>query len=202
MKPTDQLPPPLDVRRRDANRWSSRFNRAWRIATVVTFVLAIAVPIGTLVGFRLIISSSVPKGLWWVHSGMIRRNSYVFICLPPGVAAEGRQAGYLNRGICPASALPVMKRVVAMSGDSVKLTKHGLEVNGHVVPDSVLLRYDSHGRPIRRFVTYSTSARVSSGTVWLLGDWYRSWDSRYYGGVAAMRMIGIGSPVLVTPAGS
>ncbi len=71
-----------------------------------------------------------------------------------------------------------------------------------IVYYSVLLRYDSHGRPIRRFVTYSTSARVSSGTVWLLGDWYRSWDSRYYGGVAAMRMIGIGSPVLVTPAGS
>ena len=183
------------------SRLMYRFSRAWRLIALVSFVLAIAIPIGILLGFRFISTSSVPKGLWWVHAGPAKRGSYVLVCLPPRVALEGRRAGYLFSGFCPGRVLPVMKRVIALAGDRVTVSRTGLSVNGRAIIGSARLSRDSRGRPIMTTVVASTY-RVAPNVIWLLGDWFKSWDSRYYGGVSSSRIIGVGMPLLVSPAGS
>ncbi len=174
--------------------------RPWRIAAAVFVGLGLAIPLGTLAGFRFVISPSVPVGIWFVHHGPIVRGAYVSACLPERIAAIGLRAGYLQRGPC-SGALAVMKRVVALGGDRVALESAGLSVNGRLVPGSRRLPTDTLGRPVAGIVALQPSM-VRNDQVWLLGDYYKSWDSRYYGPVPRIRVLGIGVPVLVRSLGS
>ena len=176
-------------------------DRAWRRLAIFSFVLALLLPTALLTGFRFIITSSVPKGLWFVHSGTVERGRYVLLCLPAHVAVLGRKAGYLDEGFCPGDSLPLMKRVIAMGGDSVRITDTGIAVNGTIIPGSRRLRVDSRGHRIPGTRGPAVSA-VPNGEIWVLGDWFRSWDSRYFGAVPQSRVIGIGIPFVTTPAGS
>jgi len=173
----------------------------WRGLTTVFIVLAVSIPLGSLIGFRMIITSSVPKGLWFVHTGRATRGNYVLTCLPQTVAIAGKQAGYLPPGFCPGKTLPVMKRVVAAAGDYVSVGNAGISVNGVVIAGSRRLSKDSRGRPVAGLVEATTYV-VPHDAVWLLGDWFKSWDSRYYGAVPASLIIGVGVPLIVTPPGS
>ncbi len=169
--------------------------RWWRIVAYVLVAFALAIPVGTLVGFRFIVTPSVPMGIWFVRSGPIVRGAYVSACLPERIASIGLRAGYLDRGPCD-GALAVMKRVVAISGDRVSLGASGLAVNGRIVPGSRRLSRDTHGRPVAGAIQLRPSL-VREDQVWLLGDYYKSWDSRYYGPIPIVRVLGIGIPLVV-----
>lgn len=176
-------------------------DRLWRRTAVVTFIAAIVIPTGLLIGFRIVVTSSVPKGLWYVHSGAIARGQYALLCLPKDLAEIGRRAGYLPRGSCPGGVLPLMKRVIALGGDLVAVDRDGIRVNGNLLRGSKPLRRDSHGRFIESRVAMKEEV-VPAGRMWVLGDWFKSWDSRYFGGVPEDRVIGLGTPLITTPPGS
>ena len=121
-------------------------------------------------------------------------------CLPAPIAAFGRRRGYLDAGMCSGDFAPVMKRVVALPGDVVVLDATGLTVNGLHVANSARLARDSHDRRIDSFAP-AYRGRTPSHTYWLLGDWYRSWDSRYYGPLDASVILGVGTPMIVGAVG-
>ena len=144
---------------------------------------------------------SVPPGIWWVHHGTVTRGTYVLACLPLRLARFGRARRYLDSGTCAGGVAPVMKRVVALPGDVVQTAPEGIVVNGELLPGSARVVRDRQGRRISGNGV-PRRARVAAGEVWLLGDWSRSWDSRYYGGVTAAGILGLGTPLVVQNAGA
>jgi conjugative transfer signal peptidase TraF len=167
---------------------------------VLLLQCVLAVAIALFAGVRYVGTPSVPPGIWWVHHGTITRDGYVMACLPASIAAFGRERGYLDAGICAGHISPVMKRVIALPGDMVVLDASGLTVNGAHIANSARLARDSHQRLIFTFAP-SYRGRVPAHTYWLLGDWFRSWDSRYYGPVDASAVLGVGTPLIVGAAG-
>jgi conjugative transfer signal peptidase TraF len=159
------------------------------------------IPMALLMGFRYVGSPSVPEGLWFLHQGSLTRGAYALLCLPQNVAELGRRAGYLAVGNCPGNVLPLMKHVIALPGDRVQLASDGVRVNGVLMPRS---RVQSHGSSGKRIAARLTQADeiVAPGMIWVLGDSSNSWDSRYFGAVADTRVLGIGTPILTTPADS
>jgi conjugative transfer signal peptidase TraF len=112
----------------------------------------------------------------------IHRGDIVSACLPNDISNEGLRRNYLTKGKCASGAIPVVKEVIAVPGDMVKLTNDGFMVNGqfYLAPRRFI---DHHGKPIKRFIKQGVYIHVSN--YWLYGTHapIDSWDSRYFGGI-------------------
>ena len=141
------------------------------------------VAVGRLAGVRLNLTGSLPVGLYVTSGARPARGALVLACLPPQVAMFARERGYVPRGGgCPGGVVPVGKRVLALTGDSVTVTSSGLVVNGMPVANSLPLTADRKGRPLPRLV--AGRYVVAPGRVWILSSYSRfSFDSRYFGAV-------------------
>ncbi len=139
---------------------------------------------GSIAGFRLNLTGSLPVGLYRATPGPLVRGARVLVCLPPRVAAFARARGYVPRGgLCPGGVLPIGKPVFALPGDTVTVTASGLRVNGVPVPNSLALATDHRGRPLPRLAPGPQVVRP--GTLWVVSTYAsRSFDSRYFGPVA------------------
>ena len=75
-----------------------------------------------------------------------------------------------------------MKPIVAVAGDTVEVTLHGVAINGGLLPNSAALPLDTENRPLQHW-PYNTY-RVAPSTVWVISSFNaRSFDSRYFGPV-------------------
>ncbi len=131
---------------------------------------------------RLNRSGSLPLGLYReARSLPVTYGAYVSACLPAALARLGRSRGYLpGGGRCPEGSLPILKRVVALPGDRVRLGGTGLVVEGVPIPGTGRLALDRQGRPIPGLP--EGCYRVPPGAAWVAGNARpNSWDSRYYG---------------------
>jgi conjugative transfer signal peptidase TraF len=131
-------------------------------------------------GVRINATSSLPIGLYKITSDT--ESSLVDFCPAEPFASMSADRGYRGNGDCPDHAEPLMKPIVASTGDLVELSRKGVAVNGRLLPNSSPLTFDSKHRhlapwPFGRY-------RVSAGTVWVISSFdRRSFDSRYFGPV-------------------
>jgi len=154
----------------------------WALPLALIAGLAGALGLGFWSGVRLNVSPSAPIGLYRPVDGPVTHGALVVACVPPVAASLARERGYLGAGACPGGVQPVLKRVGAMSGDTVTVGPDGVAVNGHPFPHSAVAAWDSRERPVPH-APWGPSL-VASGQVWLLAtDTPRSWDSRYFGPV-------------------
>jgi len=152
-------------------------------------VLALGVGLGMYFHVHLVLSGSVPPGLYRPVSRPIAKGEYVVACVPQPFAELGVERGYLEEGSCPGNSAPVIKRVVATAGDEVEVGPNRIVVREVENPNFALYylnteihELDSHGRrmPHIHFGTY----RVQEDEVWLISTYHPlSWDSRYWGAV-------------------
>lgn len=129
-------------------------------------------------GVRFNSTGSLPIGLYRV-SNAADANLAEF-CPPEPVSRLSVVRQYRNRGNCPDGDNPLMKPIVARSGDVVVLSKSGLEVNGSLLRNTAPRSQDSKARPLPHypFGTY----QVVAGTVWVASSYHPlSFDSRYFG---------------------
>jgi conjugative transfer signal peptidase TraF len=101
-------------------------------------------------------------------------------CPAEPFASLAISGGYRSSGSCQDGALPLVKPVVADSGDIVEFSAGGMAVNGRLLPNSAPLTTDSKGRPLIPwpFGRYT----VAPGTVWVASSYSpKSFDSRYFG---------------------
>ena len=147
----------------------------------------------TAAGFRVNDTASMPRGLWRIvrTRELIKRGSVVSACLPAGPMARlALRRRYVAPGFCPLGTESVLKPVVAVAGDVVRVTAAGIAVNGTLLPNSRGLWQDSAGRPLRPVPpgTY----RVGPGEVWLVSSYAaKSFDSRYFGAVLVADIQGL-----------
>jgi len=153
---------------------------------------------------RINTSASLPRGLYlaiprgWLGRAPAR-GDLVLVCAPAAGAELARRRGYLGDGPCGAGAAggaaALGKVVLAVAGDEVSCGAAGLAVNGRAVAASRALPRDARGRPLAHY-PYGTW-QVAPGELWLLAPYHpRSYDSRYFGPVAAAAVRGWLMPVL------
>ena len=173
--------------------------RNW-IKLNATIVLAFGMLWGTTgaitaSGLHVNLTDSLPRGIYQETREPIMRGVLVMECLPLELAKLGLQRGWLMRGSCPTGAMPVLKRVVAVAGDTVELGEY-VTINGQVLLGTRTLFLDSQGREIPRKARGTIT--LQEGEVFLLANYTpTSWDSRYYGAARVEDIIATVKPILI-----
>jgi conjugative transfer signal peptidase TraF len=170
----------------------ARQRRTTRRVVMVCGVLLTIAGAGAAAGFRLVVTPSMPRGLYrqvTLH-GDPQRHDTVAVCLPPAPARLARERGYVAAGLaCPGGVQTVTKVVLALAFDTVLVTREALIIGGARLPNSRQYPRDGKGRPLPQ--SPLGTHVVPAGHVWI-GSTYdsRSFDSRYVGPVPFSAVVG------------
>lgn len=159
----------------------------WRPSLLALAGLLLALVLGSpwVIGLRFNLTPSAPSGFYSPAEKSPATGDWVELCLPDPIRSFGRARGYhpskLAAG-CEGGAAQTLKRLAALPGDRVEVTRWGLRVNSQLLPNTAPLPLDSVGRPLPNLIGYREV--VPPGRAWLYSDHVpNSWDSRYYGSV-------------------
>ena len=144
---------------------------------IAAFIVAATLGLGAI-GVRLNASPSLPIGLYVVTSDP--NAELVEFCPDEPAASVGSERGYRSRGNCPDGGTPLLKPAIATAGDLVQVSRSGLTVNGHMLPNTEPQIRDTRGREMPSVPdgTYT----VAPGMIWVGSTYHRqSFDSRYFG---------------------
>jgi conjugative transfer signal peptidase TraF len=168
--------------------------RATGIILVAALVAILAIGTTLAGGYRVNLTPSEPLGLWRIVplDRPVAVNDLVFIC-PPATAEmrEARARGYLRSGSCPGGVAPLIKTVIAVTGQHVEIGA-SVSVEGRAVSSSSLASRDGSDRPLVPF----TSGIVPPDSIFLHSAFPGSYDSRYFGPVPASGILGLAQEVL------
>ena len=142
--------------------------------------IAAIVTLGYWFNLNWNLTSSLPMGIYRTEN-VDRANlkgKIVSFCPPDTVLFRvARDQGTLKWGHCPSGFAPLLKRVVAVPGDVVRVVNR-VVVNGKFV---------NHGSLIKEVAAIYRSAPVSRTLtdceLWVMGDTEDSFDSRYFGSI-------------------
>ena len=165
---------------------TTRFSVIKRIAVIVAAILVGIFQLFGAVGLRINTSLSLPLGLYITTADTTA--SLVEFCPAEPFATLAIVRGYRDRGTCKDGAAPLMKPVVANSGDVVDVSERGISVNGKLLSNTGPLSKDTKGRRLESWP--AGNYIVAPGTVWVASSYHpRSFDSRYFGpiSIAAIR---------------
>jgi len=159
----------------------SRFRRVRRAALVATGIAVATFQLSGSLGLRINTSPSLPIGLY-ITTAEAGANLVEFCPVEP-FATLSIVRGYRDPGTCGDGAAPLLKPIVAKSGDVVELSARGISVNGALLSNTAPLSKDTKGRPLEAwpFGRYVVAAE----TVWVASSYHpRSFDSRYFGPIS------------------
>ena len=133
------------------------------------------------------LTPSLPMGIYRTEK-VDRANlkgKIVSFCPPDTVIFRAaRDQGTLKWGHCPSGFAPLLKRVVAVPGDVVRVVNR-VVVNGKSV---------NHGSLIKEVAALYRSTPVlqtlTDRELWVMGDTEDSFDSRYFGAIPVGSVIG------------
>lgn len=148
-------------------------------------------------GFRINLTDSIPVGLYSItHKGELK-NAYVIFCPDNRQAFRlGLDRGYLDHALYCGGYGYLMKKVVAIPGDIVSVTKAGIFVNQASIPFSKPKLKDGLNRSLPQW--HATNYQLGKDellTMTSQSEW--SFDGRYYGLVSAKQMKGMLRPLWV-----
>jgi type IV secretory pathway protease TraF len=132
------------------------------------------------------------RDTWFVTTRMpvLARGVRAVACLGP-VDDLGTATLWRNR--CPGGAEPIVGLVIAIPGDRVDVIPGaGLEVNGSLIPGTLPLDHDSHGRPMPVLPPGRYDLQVSQ--YWILGPERDSFDCRNIGPVDEQEIVSTAVP--------
>jgi conjugative transfer signal peptidase TraF len=155
-----------------------------RIVAIVASVVAtagLAAPLSHPPRLIWNASASAPIGLYQVRpQATFARGELVLIRPPQWVRIFAATRGYLPNSV------PMVKRIVAESGDIVCRDEDAISINGRVVAHAL-----SADRAGRALPVWSGCHKIGEGEIFLLMDGVRaSFDSRYFGPVPTTAIIG------------
>ncbi len=142
-------------------------------------------------GIRFNYTNSMPIGFYIkLKTIAVHNGDTVAACLPNKIGKIGLENHYLARGSCSNGSVPVLKKVIAIPGDSVSINNQFITVNNLFYPAPRQTK-DNHGHHVEKVIR--NGRYFSTNSYWLYGanDPIDSWDSRYYGGVTRQHIIGV-----------
>lgn len=152
-----------------------------------------------LLGYRVNLTDSIPKGLYRITHSTRIKNNYVLFCPDKRNAFKTANArGYIDNGFCPSGFGYMMKKVVAVASDKISITDLGVIVNDKLLPYSVPLATDGANRalPHWRIQNYQLKQHELL-TMTDQDNW--SFDGRYYGLIKTNQIKGMLIPIWVKP---
>ena len=163
-----------------ADPHTSRSACAKRIAIVCVGAVVAIAQLCDSFGLRINTSPSLPVGLYVTTADP--NASLVEFCPAEPYAQLAIVRGYRSAGNCPDGAAPLLKPVVAKSGDVVDVSQAGIVVNGKRIPNTAPVGADTRGRQLVPWP--SGRYLVKPGDIWVASSFNRrSFDSRYFGPV-------------------
>ena len=126
-------------------------------------------------------TDSVTRGYYFTYpSSKYKVGDIIEFCVHSQYHAENMHdlgLPYVDRS-CPYNSPYLIKQIVAMDGDEVKVTANGVLVNGYLHPDSIGVSVYNHIllNPIKNSVF-----RLKPQEFFVLGKTKLSYDSRYFG---------------------
>lgn len=135
-------------------------------------------------------SNSVPVGWYRIESvgslqKLLRVGSIVLARLPADAGALAAQRGYLP------SRIPLLKRIGAIAPQHVCIVNSVVRIDG--VSVATMLHADGLGRPLS---SWQQCRPLVEGELFLLSNTNpASFDSRYFGPIAASAVIGMAQPI-------
>jgi len=152
-------------------------------------------------GIRFNFTGSEPNGVYRVTeiTKGLSAGDLVVACPPERAARLSVERGYVfSAGKCPGGSFPFMKKIVAVPGDRVQVSRVGIFVNGILVKNSLPRKVDSRGNPVPGIMGYD---KITSG-YWLVSSYSGlSYDSRYWGAIPAQSIFNYATPVFVFGSG-
>jgi len=137
-------------------------------------------------GLIINVTPSMPRGLYIKKYGEISRDDIVSFCLAPLYQNIGLKMLYLAKGAACNGADALIKKVIAVPGDTVVLQDDFIRVNNTVYPYKTHYR-DSIGR---KLLAFPRGIYKNITGYWVIGvSDPRSWDSRYWGEVKQTQII-------------
>lgn len=171
-----------------------RFNRAPLRALGYAFAGLFGLAVMFIAaGLRVNVTPSIPLGLY-IRTGLPPAPGLVAEFCPSGMSST-ESSRYRGFGIaCPDRSIPLLKPIVATTGDRVEFSSQGLSVNGKRLPNTAPREFDSKGRPVRAWPPGSYT--VESGTIIVASTYHRqSYDSRYLGPIRVSDLRGTLRPL-------
>jgi conjugative transfer signal peptidase TraF len=169
--------------------------RAGLILTSALAVLGVGYPALTPIPIKLIwnASASAPVGFYTLNfDGPFDVTDLVAVDASEPVAAFMEARGYLRRGV------PILKRVLAVSGQTVCRTNLTITIDG--VEVGAALERDRIGRPMP---VWQGCRNVHTGEIFLMNWQVRdSFDGRYFGLTSTDQIIGRAVPLWTDEEGS
>ena len=158
---------------------------ALRMLLLSVMTLLCALTLAALLGLRINTTKSLPAGIYVITSD--EKAPLVEFC-PEGVFSTlSFVRGYRPHGLCPDGGAPLLKPVIAYSGDTVVFSSEGIRVNGKFLANTAPQRFDTAGRPLTPWAPGVYS--VAAGMVWVASTYHPdSFDSRYFGPISLGRI--------------
>lgn len=125
------------------------------------------------------VSASAPIGLYWIDQKPISRGDHVYVRVPERVRNLAIEREYLPPDV------PLVKRVVGLTGDQICRQNDEISVNGTAV--AIAKHRDAQGREMP---SWHGCHILTVRTVFLLQDHPQSFDGRYFGPVNRRLIIG------------
>ena len=155
-----------------------------------------------LAGLRINTTSSLPLGIYVITSDPAA--PLVEFCPEGDFSALSSSRGYRPPGACPDGAAPLLKPVIANSGDTVTVANEGIRVNGRLLRNTAPQRVDTAGRPLRAWPLGVYT--VAPATLWVASTYHpNSFDSRYFGPIPVrlirhrLRSLWVNGSVTIAP---
>jgi conjugative transfer signal peptidase TraF len=131
-------------------------------------------------------SGSVPVGLYAVRPADVLHVTELVVVMPPEpLASFLADGGYLPKGV------PLLKRILALPGQTVCRTDRTITVDGNAMSEA--LERDRRGRPLP---VWQGCRAIPAGEVFLM-NWQSedSLDGRYFGSLSATAIVGRAEPL-------
>lgn len=138
-------------------------------------------------GYRFNFTESFPYGIYQdIKNKNLSKGDMVVFCPPKKEIFDfAMKQGFLSAGECPNGSVSLLKKVVAMDGDSIKITDK-VYVNGEPVKKST----------IQKFPYKSMDLTLGKDQLFLMSDFCEmSFDSRYFGEIDRKQIVSIVRPV-------
>lgn len=133
---------------------------------------------------------SFPIGYYSVDkNNKFTKGDLVQVCPPATTAFYINNHNFIEKGKnCSTGTIPLIKKIVAMAGDTVEVNSTGVFVNNIKLQKSRVIYTDANGKQMK---PCWGKYQLKTGKIWIMSDYNdRSFDSRYFCEVPTENVIG------------
>lgn len=126
--------------------------------------------------FTVVVTPSVPMGVWRITHTPLTRGVFIRFCLPDTQINEDIHRK-IPRGWCSNGLMPMLKPIVAVGGDVVAINNRHVFINGHEIEPNGSIPKDAPFPP-----SFTGSYTLKQDELWVQSTYHpHSVDSRYFG---------------------